>query len=88
MVFLEIPNVLLGTVFAETVTYMSIIKAHYITLLIVTAISILTGPNNTLTVLLEYIKHFDLNHTGNIKKIIITEEEMLIHCLTLPHIKA
>ena len=45
---------------------MSIIKANDITLLLVTAISILTEPN-TLTVLLEYIKHFDLNHNGNIK---------------------
>ena len=36
-------------------------------MLIVTAISILTIPN-TLTVLLEYISLFNLNHNGNIKK--------------------
>ena len=38
-------------------------------MLLVTAISILTGPN-TLTDLLEYINLFNLNHNGNVKQIL------------------
>ena len=61
---------------------MSIIKANYITLLLVSAISILTEPN-TLTVLLEYSKHFDLNPNGNIKQMLGRKSLSI----ALPHIK-
>ena len=38
-------------------------------MLLVTAINILTGPH-TLTVLLEYINFFNLNHNGNTRQIL------------------
>ena len=49
-------------------------------MLLVTAINILTGPN-MLTVLLEYINLFNLNHNGKIH----IREELPILGLTLPH---
>ena len=51
-------------------------------MVLVTAISILIGPN-TLTVLLEYINLFNLNHNGNYKT--NTKEELSILGLTLPY---
>ena len=50
-------------------------------MLLVTVVSILTGPN-TLTVLLEYTNLFNLNHNGkaNIRAMLIILD------LTLPHI--
>ena len=46
-----------------------IYKSHNLTMLLVTTTIILTGPNK-LTVLLEYINLFNLNHNGNLKQII------------------
>ena len=38
-------------------------------MLLVTVVSIVTGPN-MFTVLLEYINVFNLNHNGNIKQVL------------------
>ena len=50
-------------------------------MLLVTAINILTEPN-TLTVLLDYINLFNLNHNGKAN----IREMLVILGLTLPHI--